>query len=432
VPVPLERNGVPRVVITGMGVVTVIGDSVDAFRDSLVAGRSGITRWRRAMDPRCYSQVGGDLAGFDINAHLETVGRAYPHDVCKRLRSLTRTTPLPGRVVAAAALQAYLESGVGDAAPPERVAHVLAGHNVNAAYIVENTMTFHDEPDYIEPLFGLHVLDTDVLSMTSELLTIRGPAFTVGGACASGNLAVLAGLDLLRARRADAVLVTGSPIEIEAVFLHSWALMDALSFKSFNDAPERASRPFDRRREGFVPSEGAGAIVLERLDAAQARGATIHAEVRGASSVSDACRLTRPDEDGQARAMMLALDDAGMTANEIDYINAHATSTPLGDAVEAAAIQAVFGTRARSIPISATKSMIGHCLSAAGVVELIATVLQMRGGFVHPTINQDEPDPAFDLDFVPDQAREARITTAMSNSFGFGGLNSSIVVGSAG
>jgi len=265
--------------------------------------------------------------------------------------------------------------------------------------------------------------------MTSELLEARGPAFTVGGACASGNLAMMAGLDLLRAGRADAVVVSGSPIELEPLALHGWALLDALSFHSFNDAPERASRPFDRLREGFVPSEGAGALVLETLDSARRRGAAIHAEVLGASSVSDACRLTKPDLDGQRRAMELALADAAVTPSDIDYVNAHATSTPLGDAVEVAAIKTVFGERAREIPVNSTKSMTGHCLCAAGVIELIATIVQMQRGFVHPTINQEEPDPALDLDFVPNRAREARIVRAMSNSFGFGGLNSSVIVG---
>jgi 3-oxoacyl-(acyl-carrier-protein) synthase len=429
VTIPLERRGLPRVVITGMGVVSVIGDSVSTFRDALAEGRSGITRWKK-MDERCYSKIGGDLTGFDADDYFRRAGEAYPQPLVKRARSLMRATPLAGRLVAAAALQAYFDAGVGGHIAPERFGHVLAGHNLNARYIVENTLTYQDEPDYIEPLFGLICLDTDVLSMTSELLTLAGPSFTVGGACASGNLALLSGLDLLRAGRADAVLVSGSPIELEEVALHGWALLEALSFHSFNDAPERASRPFDRRREGFVPSEGAGALVLETLASARARGATIHAELLGASSVSDACRLTKPDRDGQHRAMELAMADAGINAGDVDYINAHATSTPLGDAVEVAAIKSVFGG-GTTIPVNATKSMIGHCLSAAGVIEMVATILQMQGGFVHPTINQEERDPELDLDFVPNKARDARIRVAMSNSFGFGGLNSSIVVRSA-
>jgi len=425
-----DRDADQRVVITGMGVVTVVGDSVPAYHDALVSGRSGITRWKTMTDPRFYSRIGGDLTDFDLKAHLERHGANYPAAAVKQCLSLMRASPLSPRLVAAAALQAYYGSGIDGSVAPERAGHVLSGHNLNAGYIVENTLTFQDEPDYIEPLFGLHCLDTDVLSATSELLTLKGPSFTVGGACASGNLAIMSALDLLRAGRVDAAVVSGGPIELEPVALHGWALLEAVSFQSFNDEPERASRPFDGRREGFVPSEGAGCVVLETLAGARARGATIYAELLGASSASDASRLTRPQQDGQVRAMRAALRDARVNPEEVDYVNAHATSTPLGDTVEVAAIKEVLGAHAASVPVSSTKSMIGHCLSAAGVVELIATVLQMRHGVLHPTINQEEVDPELDLDFVPNVAREARIEIGISNSFGFGGLNSCVVVGS--
>jgi 3-oxoacyl-(acyl-carrier-protein) synthase len=307
---------------------------------------------------------------------------------------------------------------------------VLAGHNLNADYIVENALTFHQTaPDYIEPLFGLLCLDTDVLAATSELLSLRGPSFTVGGACASGNMALLAALDLLRAGRADAVLVSGAPIAHEQVALHSWTMLEALSYRSFNDEPERASRPFDALREGFVPSEGAAALVLERLDGALARGAPIHGELLGAAATSDASRLTRPDLEGQVEAMALAIDDAGVDAGRIDYVNAHATSTPLGDAIEAAAIRRVLGARAQHVPVNATKSMVGHCLSAAAVVEAVATLLQMTHGILHPTINQERTDPDIELDVVANRSRPAVVSLALSNSFGFGGLNSTIVLG---
>lgn len=418
-----------RIVVTGMGVVTVVGDTPDTYHEALAAGRSGITRWKQPRDVRCYSQIGGDLSDFDLAAHLERRGGRYAAALVKRCLSLMRAAPRVPRLVAAAALQAYHDAGLPDGIAPERMGHVLAGHNINAGYIVANALTFHrEEPDYIEPLFGLLCLDTDVLSATSELLTLKGPSFTVGGACASGNLAVLAGLDVLRAGRADAMLVSGAPIELEPVALQGWALLDAIAMKSFNEAPERASRPFDALREGFVPSEGAGVLVLETLASARARGARIHGEIVGASSASDASRLTRPELDGQVRAMRLALDDAGVAPDQVDYVNAHATSTPLGDAVEVAAIKAALGDRARRIPVNSTKSMIGHCLSAAGVVELIATLLQMRHGVVHPTVNQERPDPELDLDFVPNRAREAAIDVALSNSFGFGGLNSCVVL----
>jgi 3-oxoacyl-(acyl-carrier-protein) synthase len=417
-----------RIVVTGMGVVTPIGDTLDTFWASLVDGRSGIGRWKRPIDERCYARIGGDLSDFDLAAHLRRQTR-YAPDLVKRCLALMRASPLVPKLVAAATLQAWQDAGLTKSRDTERIGHVMAGHNVNAGYIVQNALTFHQtDPDYIEPLFGLLCLDTDVLAASSEMLSLNGPCFTVGGACASGNLAILAALDLLRAERADAVLVSGAPIELEPVALHGWTMLEALSYRSFNDAPERASRPFDALREGFVPSEGSGALVLERLEIARARGARIHGELLGASSTSDACRLARPDLEGQVRAMQLALEDARVDAEDVDYVNAHATSTRLGDAVEAVAITRVLGPRARCIPINATKSMLGHCLSAAGVVEAIATVLQLTHGIVHPTINQEQTDPEIDLDVVPNRARQATMSLALSNSFGFGGLNSTVVL----
>jgi 3-oxoacyl-(acyl-carrier-protein) synthase len=400
------RDARQRFVITGLGVVSVVGDSTETFHAALVEGRSGITKWKRPRDARHYSRIGGDMSDFDLAAHLDRNASRYPVEQTKRCLALMRSAPLVPRLVAAAALQAWHDAGGLTGAAAERVGHTVAGHNLNTGYLVENCLTFHqDDPDYMEPLFGLLALDTDVLSATSELLGLKGPSFTVGGACASGNLALVAAVDLLRSGRADAILVSGAPIELEPVALHAWAMLDAISIRSFNDDPARASRPFDALREGFVPSEGSGTIVLETLEHARARGARVHAELLGVSATSDASRLTRPDIDGQLRAMRLALDDAGVSPSQVDYINAHATSTPLGDTVEVAAIKAALGERAARIPVNSTKSMIGHCLSAAGIVELIATVLQMSHGVVHPTINQEQPDPDVDLDVVPNHSR---------------------------
>jgi 3-oxoacyl-(acyl-carrier-protein) synthase len=419
-----------RVVVTGLGAVTVIGDTPEAFHNALVNGQSGITRWKKPRDDRHYSRIGGDLSDFDLAAHLERQGGLYAAAQVKLCLSLMRSAPLVPRLVAAAALQAWNDAALPSTMAPERIGHILGGHNLNAGYIVENSLTFHhDEPDYIEPLFGLLSLDTDVLSATSELLSLKGPSFTVGGACASSNIALCTAVDMLRAGRADAMLVTGAPIELEPVVLHSWGILDAISIRSFNDTPERASRPFDALREGFVPSEGAGALVLETLASARARQTRIHGEVLGTSSTSDGSRLTRPDQGGQTRAIRLCLDDARISPEQVDYVNAHATSTPLGDAVEVAAIKAALGSGAGRIPVNSTKSMIGHCLSAASILEMVATLLQMRDGVVHPTINQEQGDPALDLDFVPNEARQADIDIALSNAFGFGGINSCVVVG---
>jgi 3-oxoacyl-(acyl-carrier-protein) synthase len=420
-----------RVVVTGMGIVTTIGESLSEYLSALIAGRSGITRWKH-MDERSDSKIGGDMSDFDVEAHVARVGKGYSPAMIQLAQKLLRATPLSGRLTAAAALQAFVDAGMPDARlDSERLGHVLAGHNLNMDYIVQNVLTYHDEPDFIDPLFGLLVMDTDVLSVISELLTVKGPSFTVGNACASGNLAVLAGLDLIRSGRADAVIVSGGAFGLDPMTLHGWAMIEALSCRSFNEEPARASRPFDTRREGFVPSEGAGALVLETLTGARKRGARMYAELLGAASTSDASRLTKPHLDGQVRVIHGALRDARITPEQIDYINAHATSTPLGDAVEVAAIKAVFGDHAYRIPINATKSMLGHCLTAAGVVELVATILQMANDVVHPTINQEEQDSQLDLDFVPNEARQHRIEVAISNAFGFGGLNSCVVVGRA-
>jgi 3-oxoacyl-(acyl-carrier-protein) synthase len=418
----------PRVVVTGLGVVSVVGESVAEYWASLKAGRSGITRWKN-LDEKPTVRIGGDLSDFDADAHFARAGERYPAPLVAKAKKLLRPTPATGRITLPAALQAFVDAGLPHASlPPERFAHVLAGHNVNGNYVYQTGKAFQEEPEFIDPLYGMMAGDTDVLSVVSELLGLQGPSFIVGGACASGNLGLMTAVDQIRAGRADAVLVTGASNDLDPPSLHAWMILDALSFRSFNDEPARASRPFDARREGFVPAQGAGAIVLETLEGALARGATILAEIAGVAAASDASRLTKPDQRGQVRAMGGALADAGLRPPDVDYVNAHATSTPLGDAVEVAAIKELFGDHAYRLAVNSTKSMIGHCLSAAGIVELIATILQLRHGHLHPTINQEEPDPALDLDFVPNVGREARLETALSNAFGFGGLNSCVVV----
>jgi 3-oxoacyl-(acyl-carrier-protein) synthase len=424
-----DRRRTNRIAVTGMGVVSPLGQSTAEYHEALMAGRSGIRRWRD-VDERVLARVGGDMSDFDLDAHLARHGTSYNADLATRLRRTLRATPLPGKLTAAAALQAFTDAGLPNAgADPSRMGHVLGGHNLQLRYQYDNFELFRDEPDFIDPLFGLMALDTDVLSVTSEVLGIKGVTMTVGAACASGNMALLAGLDLIRADRADVVLVTGAAMDLDSVWLQGWTIMEALAFRSFNDDPERASRPFDKHREGFVPSEGAGAIILESEAHARKRGARVRAELLGAFATSAASRSTRPDLETQVLAMRGALSDAGVSASRVDYVNAHATSTPLGDAIEVSAIKAALEQRAYSIPVNSTKSMLGHCLTSASVLEMIATILQIDSQMVHPTINLETPDPELDLDFVPGRARPHAIDLAMSNAFGFGGLNSSVVVG---
>ena len=285
---------------------------------------------------------------------------------------------------------------------------MAGGNNLNNNYFVQNVRAFDQDPESIDPLLGMVFWDTDVLGKVGELLTIKGPNYMVGNACASGNAALLCAIDLLRAGRVDTVVVSAATQELDPVALQGWALMDALVWQSFADAPTQASRPFDARRQGFVPGEGAGAVILETLAGARARDARIHAELLGGVSTCDATRLPKPVVDGQVRVMRGALRDASVTPEQVNYINAHGTSTVLADAAEVEAIKQVFGDHAYRIPINATKSMLGHCLTAAGLVELVALLVQMEDGYLHPTINLDEPEPGFGLDFVPHLARPIR------------------------
>ncbi|MGP4028719.1 beta-ketoacyl-[acyl-carrier-protein] synthase family protein [Actinomadura sp. 3N407] len=415
--------------ITGCGAITGLGYDTASLWNGLVNGRSAIRRWLD-KDPRIDSKIGGDLSDFDLSEYLADVCSDYPPDLTRKARKLLRSTPLSGVLTAAAGMQAWVDAGIGESdVPAERCAHVCAGHNLGHAYISENLKTFEEDPEYIEPLFGVHHLDTDVVGVTCELLGIKGPSFMVGGACASGNIAIITALGLIRSGMADVVLVTGAPVAQDSLVLQGLVMIDALCTGTFDDEPERASRPFDALRAGFVPSEGGAALVLESAGSVRDRAASPVATLLGGACTSNAHRLTKPDQSGQERAMRDTLTTARIAPESVDYINAHATSTPLGDATEVAAIKAVLGSRASEIPVNSTKSMTGHCLSASGVVEAVATVLQLRHGVVHPTINQEKQDESLDLDFVPNAAREHKASIALSNSFGFGGMNSCVAFG---
>lgn len=417
-----------RIAITGIGIHTVLGQDPAQYYKNLIAGKSGLSRWRN-IEPRCISQIGGDLSNFELKRYLLERADTYPNDLLKQAQRLLRNSPFSCQVSICTALQAYVDSGFDAETDPYRFGHVLAGHNINARFIYDEILNYQDEPEYIESLYGLVALDTDLLGASNQLLGLKGPSFLVGGACASSNLAILNGLDLIRSGRADRVLITGAVCDVDPATLQGWGIMEALSFKSFNDHPEQASRPFDRRREGFVPSHGAGAIVLERYDLAKQRNAHIYAELMGASCGSDACRSSKPNIEGQVTAIQGCLADAQLNPEKIDYINAHATSTQLGDLIEVQSIKQVFGSHAYNIPINATKSMIGHCLLSASMVECIATLLQMQHNVAHPTINLEASEPELDLNFVSNSAQDHNIQYALSNSFGFGGINSSIVLG---
>ena len=414
-----------RVVVTGMSVNTPLGDSLEAFLEGLLAGRSALSKWKALDVSRCYAKVGADLSGYDTEAKLRSLEGRVPAEVFARARRLLPRIPWTTRLTVLMSLDAYLDAGLFEAGvAPERTAALVAGHNINFNYQYQNRLQFADEPDFMDALLALQGLDTDHAGCVSEVLGILGPIYTVGAACASGNAALRAAVDEVRHHDVDAALVAGAVLDFSPVELHAMALMGAISFQSFNDDPPKASRPWDRRREGFVPAHGGGVLVVERLASARRRGARIYAEVLGVEAGSDGNHLPQPSEEGQVRLMRRLLDRCGLDPTEVDYVSAHATSTPLGDETEIRSLKRVFGPHAYALKVNAPKSILGHTCWAAPVVESVAAILQMRAGRLHPTINLDEPDPEVDLDVCRGPgAVEFAARVCMKNSFGFGGIN---------
>jgi 3-oxoacyl-(acyl-carrier-protein) synthase len=407
-----------------MAINTPLGDTLPGFLDGLLQGRSALSRWRAVDTSRIYCKVGADLSGYDIPAAVAAFEGRAPDDVARRLRRLVMKAPWSTRLTMVMALEAALDARLLDGAVElVNVGAIVAGHNINLHYQYESRLAFEDEPDFIDSMLSLHGLDTDHVGRVSEVLGVRGPIYTVGAACASANTALRCAIDEIRHHDLDAVVVTGAVLEFSPIELHAMALMGAISFESFNDEPARASRPYDVRREGFVPAHGGGALVVESLESARRRGARIHAEILGIEASADANHLPQPSEDGQVRAMLKALRHSGVEPQQIDYVNAHATSTPLGDLTELRSIKRVFGEHAHRLRINATKSMLGHTCWAAPIVETVAAVLQMNASRLHGSINIDELDPEVDLDVCAKGPVDAEIRHVMKNSFGFGGIN---------
>jgi 3-oxoacyl-[acyl-carrier-protein] synthase II len=405
-----------RVVVTGMGIVSSIGQSVDEYWASLRAGRSGITRIEE-FDVSAYpTQIIGAVRGF------ATPDLVNPKDA-KRMARFSL-------LAVAAAHQALADAGLGheleDARCGVYMGSAIGGIDETQAAvdIMRTRGGMRISPFYIvmapANLAGFHV------AQQFRLIGYNNSCVT---ACAAGTQAIGEAAEVIRRGDADVMVAGGTEAGLCELALASFCVGKAFSTR--NDEPERASRPFDLERDGFVGGEGSGVVVLERLDRALARGARIHAEVLGYGASNDAYHLIAPDPSGAGavRAMEAALRNARVPASAVDYINAHATGTPLGDIAETRAIKRVFGERAYAIPVSATKSMIGHLFGAAGAAEGIATMLALRDGLLPPTINLDTPDPDCDLDYVPHVARDADIAIALSNSFGLGGQNAVAVFG---
>ncbi len=404
-----------RVVVTGMGAITPLGLTADEFWANLVAGVSGIGPMT-LCDPTDYPcQIAGEANDFDPEDYIER----------REARRMARFSQL----AVAAALQAVADANLDiSREDPYRVGVLLGNGNGGFPTLEENCRILATRGGMrMSPFFFPMVLPNMAAANVSHYVGAHGYNSTSTTACASSNNAIGEALQAIRHGVADVMLTGGAEAGISQLGLAGFAVMRALSTR--NDDPQRASRPFDAERDGFVPAEGAGVLVLEELERARSRGANILCEVAGFGATADAGHLVQPQETGDsaARAMSDAISDAGLTTADVDYINAHGTSTPLNDAVETVAIKRLFRDAAYSIPVSSTKGMIGHALGASGSLEAVACVKTIRDGRIHPTVNQESPDPECDLDYVPNKARDADVATALSNAFGFGGQNACLV-----
>ena len=410
--IPVNRT---RVVITGIGAITPLGRTADAFWSNLVAGKSGIGPMT-LCDPTNYPcRISGEVSDFDPEEYINA----------KEARRMARFSQL-----AVAAGLTAVESARLDVSREEafRVGVVLGNGNGGFPTLEENCRILADRGGMrMSPFFFPMILPNMAAATVSRYVGAQGYNSTATTACAASNQAIGEALEVIRRGVADVVLAGGTEAGISQLGLAGFAVMRALSTR--NDDPQSASRPFDAERDGFVPAEGAVVLVLESLEHALGRNAVVLAELAGFGCTSDASHPVQPEESGAsaAEAMRLALADAGVELDQVDYINAHGTSTPLNDAVETVAIKRLFGDRAYQIPISSTKSMIGHSLGASGALEAVACVKSITDSMVHPTINYRVPDPACDLDYVPNQARKQDVNVVLSNAFGFGGQNACLV-----
>ena len=404
-----------RVVITGMGVISPIGIGKDLFWQNLCAGKNGIGRITH-FDPAAYdTQIAGEVKDFDPSLYMEK----------KEARRLAHFIQFAIGASRLAVEDAKLTITPENA--PE--IGVIIGSGIGGiAFLEEQARTLHEKgPSKLSP-FTVPFMITDMAAgYTSIMLGAKGPNFCVVTACATGTHCIGEAFKTIQRGAAEAIVAGGTEASITPLGIGSFCAAGALS--TSNAEPERASRPFDKNRNGFVMGEGAGIVILESLEYAKARGAHIYAEIVGYGMSGDAYHITAPAPGGEGavRAIRAALKDANIPPEKIDYVNAHGTSTELNDKYETVALKTVFGDHARKLAISSNKSMIGHLLGASGAVELIASVLSIVNDLAPPTINYENPDPECDLDYIPNQSRKMAINYAMSNSFGFGGHNAILI-----
>ena len=404
-----------RVVVTGMGILCPLGLDVTTTWEGLIAGKSGIDYITLFDRELCKTKFAGEVKGFEPTNYVSR----------KEARHMDRFAQLS----VAASIQAVEQSGIQINATNQDNIGVVIGSGIGGLTTLfeQAKILLEKGPDRVSPFLAPMMISDMAAAQVSIVLGIKGLNLCTTSACSSGSDAIGVAYELIKQGGAQIVIAGGSEAIINQLGITAFNALNAISTR--NDAPQLASRPFDAERDGFIISEGAGILVLEDLAHAQERGADIRAELMSYGASADAFHVTQPLEDGEgaARAMQTALNKAGLAPTEIDYINAHGTSTPLNDKMETKAIKTVFGESAYRIPISSTKSMIGHLIGAAGAVEAAICIMTIQRGVIPPTINLTHPDSDCDLDYVPNTARHAKVTTALSSSFGFGGHNSVLI-----
>jgi 3-oxoacyl-[acyl-carrier-protein] synthase II len=418
---PIYRSDDQRVVITGVGAITPLGLTMTEAWAGLLAGRSGVGPITQFDATPLLTRIAGEIRGFEPGKYMNP----------KEARRIARCSQLAIATVKETLADAGLPQQFGAEGDGERVG-VLVGTAVGGlerASAEIEAFHVHRRPEKVGPFAGASILPNMPAHHVSHAIQALGPNSTIATACATGTQAIGEGAEFIRRQAADVMICGGVESLIQDFTIAAFNAMRALSTR--NDQPEQASRPFDKDRDGFVLSDGCALVVLESLPHARARRARIYAEVLGQASSSDAYHVAAPDPTaaGAVRAMQWALKDARVDKSEIGYINAHGTSTPLNDAIETLAVKKLFGEAAFRIPISSTKSMLGHCMGASGAVEAIVCALTIHHGVIHPTINYQTPDPECDLDYVPNVARQERVRVTLSNSFGLGGQNACLVLG---
>lgn len=417
-----------KVYISGMGIVNSIAESVSDFEQALRAGKQGM-RLEPKEPGAVAAFIRADIRNYSLSERLQKLlllGEV-PEPVISRAERIARRSPFPIQVAVATLLEAWIQARLFQVPiQPDRIGIIVAGHNLTMGVQRDHAVKYKKAAEYLSPTYALQFMDTDHIGTLSEIFGICGEGCTIGGASASGNAGIIKAHQMLQLGIADACVVVGALADLTLMELQGFYNIGAMGGKTIQE-PDKVCRPFDKDHEGFIYGQGSGCLILETSDSIRRRAVAPLAEMAGGAILLDGNRLSHPSEEGEIKVMESALEASRTAIQEVDYINAHGTSSPLGDETELRAIKKVFKKEIRRTWLNSTKGLTGHCLFSAGVVEAIASILQMRGGFVHPNANLEHPVDS-DFQFAGQKAIATPIQVVMSNSFGFGGINTSIVL----